>query len=77
MLDDVFNELYSRTSRGEWATMDELREIIEKRRLPKEAETAVFTFLKDYFLELDESGNKVKLGSWAYNLFRNLGVKSL
>jgi len=69
MIDDLLLYLSSKKAAEEWTSLEELSEIIKKHGIhPKDTEE-VLSFLKKYFLEVDENRQKARLNSWAHNLF--------
>jgi len=70
LIDEICRYLYSKMATEEWTSLDELYEIVKRHCLgKKEMEDSMMNFLKKYFIEVDESKQKVRLSSWAYNLF--------
>jgi len=57
----------------EWTGLDELSEILERRGLGEEETEGVMSFLRSYFLEVDEIGHRARLSSWACSFFRISG----
>jgi len=69
MLDEIYSQLYMRTATGRWTTLEELNESIESQGLERKEAEDVMSFLKEYFIELDESREKAKLNPWFFKLF--------
>jgi len=69
-IDEACKYLYSKMMIGEWTRLDELSEIVERYGLSRKEGEDVLGFLRKYFLEVDESDQKARLNSWAYNLYK-------
>ncbi|MDH5794611.1 MAG: hypothetical protein OEZ24_00745 [Candidatus Bathyarchaeota archaeon] len=67
MLDGIFKHLYKRKSHEEWTSLNELSEIMEKGGLGPEEADGVLSFLRSYFLEVDEVKQRARLSRWAYS----------
>ena len=69
MLDEIYSQLYLRTAKERWTTLEELSESLESQGLERKEAEDVMSFLKEYFMELDESREKAKLNPWFLKLF--------
>ncbi len=70
MIDDLCEHLSTRMTSEEWIDMSELYMLMKNQSLkPAEVED-VMGFLKKYFLEIDEIGQKARLNPWMHNLFK-------
>ncbi len=66
MIDEVFEDLSSRLTDGEWTSLEELSGILKKQGLNQDEAEGVMRFLRRYFLEVDEIGRRARLNSWAH-----------
>lgn len=70
MLDEIFRRLYLRMADEEWTSLEELRGIMKRRGLGHEEAEGIISFLRSYFLEVDEVRQKVRLSPWAHSFFQ-------
>jgi len=68
LLDDVCRQLYSRTAKGNWVSLLELREVVRSFYTDEGDAEAVLDFLGKYFLEVDERERKARLSPWLCGL---------
>lgn len=69
MIDDIFKYLRSKMAANEWTRIDELTDTMRQQGLTEKELEDVVNFLMKYFVEVDTSGQCVKLNSWTYNFF--------
>jgi len=68
MIDDLLLYLSSKKATEEWTSLEELSEIMKRHGIHPEGTEQVMSFLKKYFLEVDENEQRARLNSWAHNL---------
>lgn len=56
---------------AEWVRPDELTEIIRRQGLTQRELEEIEDFIKKYFMNVEESSQRMKLNSWTYNLFES------
>ena len=74
IVDAVLTYLCTKKAANEWTGFYELTEIIQQFGLPDKEATEIVDFLEKYFMEADESKQKLKLPAWTYNLFESPSV---
>lgn len=71
LIDEIFQRLCSKMTTAEWVRPDELTEIIRRQGLTQRELEEIAGFIKKYFMNVDESNQRMKLNSWTYNLFES------
>ena len=69
LIDEVLEYLCSKMSAKGWVELDEVTEIMQRQGLTKSEAENILKFLKKYFIEVEESRQKVKLNTWTCDLF--------
>jgi hypothetical protein len=70
LIDNVLEYLCSKSVSG-WTGLLELAGVMRRFGLSQEESTEIIEFLRKYFVEVDESKQKVKMSSCAISLFEN------
>jgi len=73
LLEEIFEHLCLTDSDEEWTGLDELRGIAEMRGLGEKETEDIMSFLRSYFLEVDEIRKRARLSSWARSFFHISG----
>ncbi len=63
------SEDFAGANDAEWIGIDELVELVRRSGVSEQDLEAVLEFLRKYFIEVDESGRRVRLKPWARDLF--------
>ena len=71
MIDEVCRYLYSKMAVAEWISLNEITNIIKKYCLTTKDLEDTLSFLNEYFVEFDESKQKVMMNHWTCNLFKS------
>jgi len=72
LIDDICEHLYSKMTVKEWISLNELAEIMRGLGLSQNESEVVLSFLKKYFLEVDESEQRARLNSWISTLLEKV-----
>ena len=75
IFDLIFEELYLKTSKGEWTSIDELNNTFRSYGFEEDNLRDIMSFFNEYFVELKDK--KVKLNNCFFNLFQSLNQDSL
>jgi hypothetical protein len=75
IFDLIFEELYLKTSKGEWTSIDELNKAFRSYGFEEDNLRDIMSFFSEYFIELKD--NKVKLNNCFCNLFQSLNQDNL
>jgi hypothetical protein len=75
IFDLIFEELYLKTSKGEWTSIDELNKAFRSYGFEEDNLRDIMSFFSEYFIELKDK--KVKLNNCFFNLFQSLNQDNL